>query len=94
MFAFPTRKIEWPFFNVKVFGHGTDLSTDSGHVAGEEGIDWLRHKCSFVGMTAISGDLLTYVVENKPMVYFSRPCGNDQVNDRLRNEQASDGVMA
>jgi hypothetical protein len=94
MFAVPARKIERPFFNVKVFGQGADLSTDSRDVAGKEGIDWLRHRVSFVGMTTVLGNGLSNLVGNKPMVYSSRPCGNDQANDRLRHERATDGVMA
>ena len=94
MFAFPARKIEWPFVNVKVFGHGADLSPDSRQVTGEEGIDQLHHRLPFVGMTAVRGNVSSNLVRNKPMVYFSRLCGHDQANDRSRNEQATDGVMA
>jgi hypothetical protein len=94
MFTFPARKIERPFFYVKVFGYGANLSSDSRQGAGEERIDWLRHRCSFVELTAISGNVLSNLMGSKPVVYFSRPCGNDQARDRLWNEPATDGVMA
>jgi hypothetical protein len=45
-------------------------------------------------MTAVRGNVLSNQVGNKPMVYFFRPCGNNHANDRVRNEQATDGVMA
>jgi hypothetical protein len=93
MLPISARQVEWPFLDLKVFGHGADLSTDSRHVAGEEGVDWLRHRYSFVGLIIISANVLSNLVKRKPMVYFSRPCGNDQAIDRLRNEPATDGVM-
>ena len=94
MFTFPARKVERPFLDLKVFGHGADLSTDSRHVASEEGLDWLRHRYSFVGLTMNSPNVLSNLVKRKPMVYFSGPCGNDQIRDRLWNEPAAGGVMA
>ena len=48
MFPFPTGEIKRPFVDLKVFGRGADLSTDSRQVAGEVGVDWLRHVWSFV----------------------------------------------
>lgn len=34
------------------------------------------------------------LVKKKPMIYFSHPCGNNQVDDRVRDEQATEGLMA
>jgi hypothetical protein len=47
MFPFSAGEIKRPFFDLKVFGRGADLSPDSRQVAGEVGVEWLRHVWSF-----------------------------------------------
>jgi hypothetical protein len=70
MLAFSAGKIERLLFNLKVLGHGSYLSPDSRQVAGEEGIDRLRHTCSFVGMKAARGNVSSNPLRGNPMVYF------------------------
>jgi hypothetical protein len=39
MFSFAAGKVEWPFFDLKVFWRGADVPTDSRDVGSEKGVD-------------------------------------------------------